>query len=91
MAGLHGRDDAEFGESGNIVGVDDLGVLDTEAMFGDRRLLEGLLEFIQGGAIRAVADGVHVDLETGLERLRRDLVDAAGRDDDQAGISGVIS
>ena len=69
---------------GNVVGVDDLRVLDAEAVVGDGHGLERLLVRVEHDAVAAVADGVRVHLEACLERALRDCFDVLGLRHEQA-------
>ncbi len=65
MNGLHGSDDAELAEAGNIGGIDVLSVFDapTEICFIGMRF-ECFFVNVEDFAIGAVADGVDAELET---------------------------
>lgn len=77
VRGLDGGDDAHCVDAFLVVGMDDLGVLDAEAVSGlalgevvvvvvlvsSALLLEGCLEGVDGVAVGEIADGVDVDLE----------------------------
>ena len=73
MRRLHGGDDVERGEAGEIGGRDDLGVLDAIATvarwvgFGDG------FESVEGDGVGAIADGVKCELEAGFVALDRHL------------------
>ncbi len=72
-----GRDHPKLGKAGNVVRVKDLGVLDAEAVVGLRLLGQRGLELIERGAVGAVANGMHVELESATQRLERDLLHRA--------------
>jgi len=74
VARLHGRNDAEGREARHVVEIEDLRVLHAEPVVGGRRRLERRRVGIEHEPIAAVADGVRVDLEAGLERARGDVL-----------------
>src|SRR5690606_22251218 len=90
VRGLHRRDHAELREARDVVGVEDLRVLDAEAVDGGGVLVERGLVRIEHEAVAAVADGVRVHLEAGGQRAAGDVLDVRGRRDEQAAGAGVV-
>ena len=82
---LHRREDAEVGEARDVVGMDVLRVLDppAEVIVGAGRVEDGLVD-VQDFAVRAVPDGVRVDLETVLDRDVRGPGDVLDRFEHEA-------
>src|SRR5216683_5406314 len=87
---LHGGDDFELGKALEIVGGDDLGVLDAVAAvaraigFGDG------FKDIEGDAVGAVADGVEVELESSFVAFDGERFQLIGLHDQDAADLGII-
>lgn len=102
VRGLDGGDDAHCVDAFLVVGMDDLGVLDAEAVSGlalgevvvvpvsSALLLEGRLEGVDGVAVGEIADGVDVDLEAFAGPGLCDLGEGGGVDEEGAGGPGVV-
>src|SRR5258708_5647540 len=90
VRGLHGGDDLEFGEAREIVGGDDLRVFDAVAAVARAIGFCDGFEDIEGDTVGAVADGVEVELESGLVALDGQRFQFVGLHDQNAGAFGVV-
>ena len=78
---LHGGGDAELGEAGEVLGAQQLGVLDALAQPERRPQRPGRRERVERLTVGAVADGVHRDREAALRGAADDLLElGAARD-----------
>ena len=68
MRELHRAGDAELGEAGDVLGREQLRVLDPVAQAERRPHRARALERVERLAVRPVADRVHGDGEAGLRR-----------------------
>ena len=85
MDPLHGGDDAELAETGDVGVVEELGVLDAEAVvLAPRELAAGGLVGVQDDPVGPVADGVGADLEAAAARAKRAASRSLGRGHQQA-------
>src|SRR6266849_2096428 len=90
MRRLHGGDDFELGKALEIVGGADLGVLDAVAAVTRAIGFCDGFEDVERDAIGAVADGVEVELESGLVAFDGERFQFVGLHDQNAAGLGVV-